>query len=507
MRYLKAVASVSLFLMSAIAFAQNNDGDVYRSRSVMNNSIAILPFENPSPNPENAYFAVGFHQELLDHLAKIHDINVIPSISVVRGGRNAAPAGNKDKFTSLTETAAQLNVETVMMGRVLYLNNRFDIFVQLVNGSNNDVLWSEVYNRELSDVFSTQAEIVANIVNILDAKISPAEQKNINKVPTSSLEAYAFYLKARALTSNIRPGMPGEFYEYLGQAVSIDPDFALAYALMASGYGVARKVGRELNGLNLNDVERVTLEYAEKALALDPDLSYAYMAQGFVHQSNWRKLEGEQAFKRALQLSPHDVEVLDEYARLLSFFGENEEAIPYAQRVLELAPTSGPTHDLMGWLLWQTGKFEAAADSFRKTIEFMPTRAAPHSWLGFIDIFLGDTTEALEELRIAEKLADKRDLDSVTRIAYGYSKLGLNDEAMRIFKLIEKWGVEGQFIRPSAWATAYLAIGENEKVYKILSENLDNGAQNIQYLKYNVMKDPVLDQPRFVELRNQIGSK
>ena len=244
-----------------------------------------------------------------------------------------------------------------------------------------------------------------------------------------------------------------------------------------------------------------------KALALDANLSYAYMAQGFVHQSNWRKSEGEQAFKRALQLSPHDVEVLDEYARLLSFFGENGKAIPYAQRVLELSPTSGPTHDLMGWLLWQTGKSEAAADSFRKTIEFMPTRAAPHSWLGFIDIFLGDTTEALEELRIAEKLADKRDLDSVTRIAYGYSKLGLNDEAMRIFKLIEKWGAEGQFIRPSAWATAYLAIGENEKVYNILSENLDNGAQNIQYLKYNVMKDPVLDQPRFVELRNQIGSK
>ena len=497
MRHSKAMVVLSLFCLSAIAVAQNGQPTVgARTKAALNNSIAVMPFENSSPNPNDAYFAVGFHQEILDHLAKIRDINVVPSISVVR---------YKDKYMPISQIAYELNVETIMMGRVLFLDNQFDIFVQLINASNNNVLWSTVYNRELSDIFTIQAEIVGRIVTALGAELSAAEQERIDKVPTQSLEAYAFYLKARALTSNIRPGMPAEFYKFLEQAIEIDADFALAHALIASGYGVSRKVGRELNGLSIDEVEKMALDHAEIALALDPNLGYAYMAQGFVHQSNWRASEGRQAFERALQLSPHDVEILDEYARLLSFFGENDEAIPYAQRVLELAPSSGPTHDLMGWLLFHVGNMAAAADSFRKTIELMPSRAAPHSWLGFIDIFLGDNIEALKELRIAEQLADKRDLDSVTRIAYAYSKLGLSEEAMRIFKQLEKWAAEGQFIRPSAWATTYLAIGEHEKVYDILSQNLSNGDQNIQYLKFNAMKDPVLDEPRFVELRNRIG--
>ncbi len=368
------------------------------NNTVLRNSVAVLPFENLSPNPDDAYFAVGIHQEILDHLAKIHDISVISRPSVLHfDGTEKTPA----------EIATEFNVETVMKGNVHYADNRINIAVQHIDASNNKQLWSEEYERDLSDIFAIKTEIVDHITTALGADISTAEQERIEKVPTRSIEAYVFYLKARALSVIIRPGLPDAFYRNLDQAIALDQNFALAHALLASGYGVIRKIDSEFNGLTIEEIEKLTLDHAEQALALNPNLSYAYLAQGFVLQSNWRKPEGKQAFERALQVSPHDVEILGSYITLLLYFGEIDEAIPYAQRIMELAPYSGQSHYRMGRLYLYVNNLAAAADNYRKTIELEPKRPSSHTYLAFIEILLGDNTEALKEVKLAEQLVKK----------------------------------------------------------------------------------------------------
>ena len=191
-----------------------------KANTVLHNSVAVLPFENLSPNLDEAYFAAGIHEELLIQFPKIRDMNMISSISVVL---------YEDSDKSTAEIASELNVESIMKGSVRYTGNRIGIAIQLFDASGKNQLWSKTYEHDLSDIFSIQAEIVESVSQAIGAEISAAEKERIEKVPTRSLEAYALYLKAR-VTSNICPDMPPMFYQYLDQAIALDPNFALAHA-------------------------------------------------------------------------------------------------------------------------------------------------------------------------------------------------------------------------------------------------------------------------------------
>jgi len=468
------------------------------TKAVLHNSVAVLPFENLNPNPDDAYFAVGIHKEILDNLAKIRDITVIPGISVVR---------YQSSDNSIAEITAELNVATLMKGSVRYSDDMVNIAVQLFDASGNNQLWSEQYDRELSDIFVIQAEIIEHIAMALGAEVSAAEQERIDKVPTRSLEAYVLYLKARTLMKTISPLIPPEFYQILDQAIAIDPDFALAHAFKASGYGISKNIGYQLNGLTLDEMEIVTLEHIEKALAVDPTIGYAHMAQAFIHYSNRRGTETKQAFERALKLSPNDIEILDEYSRFLSAIEEHDEAIRLAQRVLELAPYAFSTYDLLGGALKGVGDVAGATDVYRQGIKIAPSYVGIRRNLGMMEMILGNDTEAIKQLRLAEPSSGESSLPfSMARIAYSYSRLGHQEDAVRLVNLIEAKIADGRYVRPGDRALSYLAIGEIDKAYNILDQNPNEGIMSLKEIKSNILNDPILEQPRFVELRKRIGT-
>ena len=488
-----------VFQFSVAVTSSLADEEKEINNTVLHNSVAVLPFENLSPNPDDDYFAIGIHKEILDHLVKIHDMNAISRTSVLR---------YEGTVKTIAEIASELNVETIMKGSVRYADNQININVQLFDTSGNDPLWSSVYDRDLSDIFAVQAEIVEHIGLALEAEVSSAEQERIRKVPTHSLEAYALYLKAKTTFQYLNPLIPPEFYQYLDQAIAIDPDFALAHACKASAYGLSKNVGYQLNGLTLDQMERVTLEHIEKALTLDPNLGYAHMAQAFIHYSNRRGTETKQAFERALQLSPNDVEILDEYARFLPVIGERDEAIRLAQRVLELAPFAVNTYDLLGGVLKNKGDLSGAADIYRQGIKISPSYVGYHRNLGMVETILGNDTEALKELRLVEQSPGGEGTlpFSIARIAYSYSRLGLKDDAVRLVNQLEEKVASGRYVRPGDRALSYLAIGEVEKAYDILAQNPNEGAMSLQEIKSNILNDPILEEPRFVELRKRLGS-
>ena len=161
-------------------------------RGVLPNSVAVLAFENLSPDPDNAYFAAGIHEEVLNCLAKIKSLNVIARTTMLR---------YKDSGKGIEEIAKELNVKTVMEGSVRYASNRVRITAQLIDPESGAHLWSEAYERNFDDVFAIQADIAENIANALKAEFSLAEQATIVNRPTTSSEAYSLYLQAIAITT------------------------------------------------------------------------------------------------------------------------------------------------------------------------------------------------------------------------------------------------------------------------------------------------------------------
>jgi TolB-like protein len=236
-------------------------------RAVLPNSVAVLPFANMSPNPADAYFAQGVHEEVLNQLAKLKAVNVIARTSVLRYA---------DTQTSIPDIARELNVQTVMEGSVRYAGDSVRITAQLIDPKTGAHLWSEAYQRKIDDVFAIQADIAMNIANALRAEFSIEEQHAIEQRPTSSAEAYALYLKARV------PGAESEQrLALVDRALDLDPRFAAAYGLKASVLA-ARFVNTAVQNAappeQRDDLDQRVRDNAARALAIDPRDSAALNA-------------------------------------------------------------------------------------------------------------------------------------------------------------------------------------------------------------------------------------
>ena len=275
---------------------------------VLPNSIAVLPFENLSIDPENAFFATGIHDTILNELAKIADMNVIARTSVLRYSSGQTP---------ISQIAEELNVETVMEGTVQYAGDQVRITAQLIDPETGAHLWSGNYDRALADIFAVQSEIAERIAMALEAELLPDELLDIQTQHTTSSEALALYLRARDVNDDVAVA-------YLDQAIDADERFALAYAQKAlllsypligiGGVSVARAT----------ELEPTVINAAERAIQLDSSLAPAHAALANVHMANWRGAEAEEAFQRAIEMRS-DADVLMMYGRFKRYRGEHPE--------------------------------------------------------------------------------------------------------------------------------------------------------------------------------------
>jgi len=470
-------------------------------REVLPNSIAVLPFENLSPDPDNAYFAAGIHESTLNQLAKIRDLSVIARTSVMQYEDDPPP---------IPEIAEALNVEMVMEGSVRYANGRVLITAQLIDGRTGTHLWSDEYDRDLVDVFAVQAEIADNIAMALEAELMPSEQESIGKQPTSSHEAYALYLSAidERSTSTERSQV------LLDEAIALDPNFALAYALKA--YNYAASLINSASGAalpNVDELESLGRQNAQRALRLDPSLGSAYQALAVIHAMFWRYSEAEEAFERAIELSPNHPSTLGTFGfyRLVEL-GQQEEGIRMARRGVALDPNFSFGHWNLGASFFVMRNPDAAIAAFTEAVRLNPAEPYLRRWLAMAEIQRGNDDAALAEIRIVEQLGDT--YSGIPIRAYSYSLLGRRDEAQRVFESVEGKAVSEE-LDPGAggWAMLHLAVGNYDQALewlrvaadKIENQELDAGYYYIVIIRANPLSDPILDQPEFVEVRRRLG--
>jgi len=470
--------------------------DQETASDVLPNSVAVLPFEDMSANPEYAYFAPGIHDEILHQLARLENLNVIARTSVMQYAGAARP---------ITEIARELSVETIMEGSVSYAEGRVAIRAQLIDAETGVHLWSESYNREFSDVFAIQADIAMNVANALEAEFSPAEQAQLEQIPTDNPIAYELYL--RALSTGRDGGLAG-VHDDLDQAIMLDPGFALAHALKSYSYAGS------LEGGSVGPGEVVTLvplaqEYAESALALDPNIGMAHSALAILHTNAGNLAEAQAAYERAMELSSQDPLIRFVYTRFLRYIGRLDDALRVSQRSAELGPNDRFNYTQLGFSYWYLGDYESAATAFRRGIALDPGAPQYHLWLGLVEASGSQDEEAIRELAASEQLWGE-DISTLrlAQSAFAYSQMDRREEAVRFFNRLQERAQE-EPVAESVWAMAYYATGDYDEAYRRLESALSNPLATEQIslaeLKANPYGNALLDEPHWQEIRDRIG--
>lgn len=466
-------------------------------REVLPNSVAVLPFENLSLDPEDAFFATGIHDEILNQLAKLSALNVIARTSVLQYANGTKP---------IPEIAEELNVETVMEGSVRYANGRVLVTTQLIDAQTNAHLWSESYNRDFADIFAIQADIAMNVANAVGAEFSLEEQARIETPATNSPAAYALLLQAFDLFAT-GAEESASIHALLDRAIGLDPDLALAYstkAFMYSSAFVDSQNSLAVGAAEREELERRIRDNAEMALSLDPEQAVAHTALVGIDMYTWRWTAGREALEKARR----DVNV---GSWLLTYMGLRDESLAVWARNLELNPYPLAI-GYSGMNFAYLGEYEAGLENLRTSIELQPLNPLMQSWHAYMDIALGDELAAIEQLQFTEQLmGDSRAQVLLPELAYAYGRIGRTQDAQRIFQELQNAMRDSQE-NAGANAMSYLAIGDRESALSWLEvaaekaerNEPDAGFYSLMFIKMNVLNDPVLEEPEFVALRDRL---
>jgi adenylate cyclase len=286
-------------------------------------SIAVLPFNNMSGDPEQEYFSDGITEDIITDLSKVSALFVV--------GRNTSFT-YKGKSQQLQEVAAELGVKFLLEGSVRKAGQRVRITGQLIDGSTGGHLWADRYDRDLTDIFAIQDEITKTIVDQLKVRLLPEEKKAIGQPPTASVEAYTYFLRGREFFNNSTRWFLTLARQMFAKAVEIDPSFARAYAGMANCD--TRLVGWYGEPIPFDTI----LATAGKALAIAPDLAEAHAARGEALSGCGQEEEARKAFERALEIDVNSFEANLFFARHWARHGHAEKSIPYYIRAVEVQP-------------------------------------------------------------------------------------------------------------------------------------------------------------------------
>ena len=301
--------------------------------------IAVLPFANISPDPQDAYLAGGITEELIFTLSKISELKVIAKTSVMR---------YREAEESITEIGRELGVNTIIEGSVRKAGRQIRTTVQLIDVDTQEHLWSEAYDGELDDLFAMQRETAEQVVEALRLRLLPAEREKIARKPTENRDAHTHYLRGRYAWSQWNEGALLNAIDYFQQATALDPKFALAYAGIADTYSLMA----HLEYLPPSEAYPKAEEAARHALELDDSLAEAHSSLAVIKVVFCKDLEGaEQDLLKAIDLNPNCAAAHQWYALILGAAGREEEALRERELAEELDPLALVFNVAVGQLL------------------------------------------------------------------------------------------------------------------------------------------------------------
>jgi serine/threonine-protein kinase len=446
-------------------------------------SVAVLPFEDLSPNKDHGYLCDGFAESLINALSRVQGLR-IPA--------RTSSFSFKDRERNILEIGEKLNVKTVLEGSLQKAGNRFRLTTRLLNVADDSLLWSEQFNRELDDIFNVQDEIALAIVAALKVKLLGAEKENLLKKYTENIEAYNLYLRGRLFWNMRTEEGFSKAIEYFEKAIEIDQNYALAYTGLADTYGLLPWY----MAMSPKEVFSKARSAALKALDLDSLLAEAHTSLAAVKDwHDWEFPAAEKGFKRAIELNPSYATAHHWYGFFLMAMGRYEEANKELKRALELDPLSLIINTDLAIYFHYSRQYDKALNQYKKAQEIDPDFKRAHAGFGRVYLQIGMVEEAIKEL---EKGRDPL-------LVYALSISGKREEAM---KIIEDWKelASQQRADPVDLAMLYLGTGEKDRAFEYLEKAYQNRTPR---LLYDFIKDPFVDavreDPRFKSLVKRMG--
>ncbi len=483
-------ASVLLIAAIALGFW------LYNNRSSLNavpiESIAVLPFINESGNADVEYLSDGMTESLITNLSQLPKLNIKARSSVFR---------YKGRGTDAKTVGRELNVQTILNGRVVQRGQDLTLHVELIDAATENVLWKADYNRQMTNLVSLQSEIARDVADRLRVKLSGTDERKLANNYTENAEAYQLYLQGLYHWNKLSPPEIRKSLEYFQQAVDVDPNYALAYA----------DVGRVYFSLAMTadttsqEVLPKAREAALKALKIDDTLAQAHTTLGWVKfWFDWDWDGAEQEFQRSLSLNPNVGDTYIAYAHVFTFTGRVTEALPLARRARELDPLNLRINALEGQALFYAGKYDDAIVRLQKTIELEPNFFLAHLFLARVYIEKKMYTEAIAEATKARDVSGGHS-EAVAHIVYTLAKSGRREEAQAALNELKKRAAEERYVPPYSLALAYNGLGETDEAIASLEKGLQQRDVRMTLLKVEPKWNNLRGDPRFQDLLRRVG--
>ncbi len=455
-------------------------------------SIAVLPLDNISQDPEQDYFVDGMTEALIANLARIGALKVISRTSVMR---------YKDTEKSLPEIARELDVDAIVEGSVIRADGRVRITAQLIEARTDRHLWANSYDRDLRDILALQSEVAGAIAREIEVSVAPDERSRRGKgvVDTAAHEAY---LKGRYHWNRRTKGGIERSIEYFEEAIRIDPDFALAHAGLADAYIVLADWGHILPREGYAKGKEIAL----RAIELDENLGEAHASYAAALKLlDYRWEDSEREFKLALELNPNYATAHQWYAELLDHLGRFDEAIAMNERALEIDPLSLIINAIHALILQYAGRDGEAIEQCERALELDQCFLLSYSVMQTSYQARGMYEEALGPIK---KSMECKGIDADTiRMVEDTFESGGQDALNRLFIDMGTgmYYSEGIYNVSYYIAAAYAQLGETDSAFVYLERNFELGTMHVCELGIDRLLDPLRSDPRFTEMLRRVG--
>jgi len=485
---------IFLFLVLAVAYfvADKFFIDQPKTDLALEPSVAVLPFTNMTQDEGNDPFAAGIHDDLLTHLSRIASLRTTSRTSVLQ---------YRNTTKTIPEIAAELGVATILAAGVQRAGDRVRINVQLIDGTRDEHIWAETYDRKLTaaNIFEIQSEIATAIAGQLQAALTSVERQRLDKVPTHSIAALDSYFVGKQLLERRTRESLSAAVEYFEKVVSLDPEFALGWSGLADAYMLLPEYSSTFDRELVEARARVAVE---NALKLDSDLPEVRATQAWYELRFYDWVGAERIFRDALAVSPDNTNVLHWLSHVLSFQGQYDEAIALARRAVEVDVDSNIMHSNLAYILVDAGKFVEGLQLARNRRAIAPEHlvqrrnlylhelragqapAAAETFVAYTSIIGGDPGAAREISDMFIAYAEQGEVGHVTDELVSRALLGSEDLAQVL-----------------------AFVGDAEATIEALTTAAaeHSGSRSVFSMKINPAYDFIRDDPRFVALLEEVG--
>jgi tetratricopeptide (TPR) repeat protein len=403
----------------------------------------------------------------------------------------------KDTRKPLPQIARELGVDAVIEGSVWSSGNRVRITAELIQGATDRHLWAKIYEREAQDVLKLQGDVAGAIADEIRIALTPQERARLTHAPRVIPAAYDAYLKGRDQWNKGTEHDWQQARQYFEQAAQIDPTYASAYAGLADYYW-------STDSLPPRVAMSKAKEYALKALEIDPALAEAHSSLGAVRfLADWNWPEAERDFRRALEISPGNVEAHRMYSAYLSAMGRAEEALAESRRAQELDPLSIAVQITVGWTFYYARRYDGAVEQCNKILDLEPDSVGAHDCLGLSYLAKKMYEKAVAECQRAVDLSGN-DLNRAVGLARAHALAGNKAEARKALNELRA-RAKRSYVPPSLFAQIHFALEEREQGLASLETAYGDRDVYLAWLRVEPAYDSVRSDPAFQDLMRRLS--